>query len=642
MYKKSFLILVISGLITSTIYAEDLDSLKKRIPYLQNEELVDSYLLIGRLSFEQNSDIPELIKYSNIGLNKSQKILYVPGIINSLTYLGIAYSLQGEVIKSNIYYENALKLAIKAKDFTSIADLESKIGYNYDISSDYKSALDHYFKAAETMEDLHNYIGLTITYNNIAGIFSTQGQTEECLIYLHKSLAIVDKLKDPVDKMVVYSSVSTEMIELAQSDPVYLDSAMVYALRGLPIAIENKYQRRTGIFYLQLSRIFSLKGNDQKAKDYFEKAQEYRGSLSQDVLLLYYLRATDHYIKQQKDPLALKYIDSTYLELQSNMNELFGVEISKRSYELNKKLGNYQEALIAHEKLRDFESNIFNDERISQVNAIQQKFNKAQNEKTISQLNQEKQLLNKNKQIDRLKINLLVFGIILLLAMILLVIFLYRQKQIKQKKEILEVELRLNRSRMNPHFFFNALTSIQTLALKDGKTQEVSFYISKFSKIMRSSLESTYNELASLEDEMEFLRQYIDIQKFYSDNKFSYIIEISDEIEPSEYYIPSMILQPFIENSIEHGFKNISQLGKILIRFEKKNNELYIHIVDNGSGFKEQEKHKSYPSRASQIVKDRLFLLNKKYHSSASYAIRNLENKQGMEVIINLPIITQK
>lgn len=640
--RKTALLILLYIIVSLHVKAVDLDSLKRSLPYLQNEKLVDACLMVGRLSFENTSDMDSLYYYSQLAFSKSKEIEYVPGIINSLTYMGIAHSMKGEYEASNKCWEQGLKLAVLVKDYVSIADLESKIGYNYHNISNYKLALEHYFKAAETMEDLHNYIGLTVTYDNIAGIFGTQNQYEECLFYLRKSLALVNKLNDPYDRMIVYSSATLEMVEIGQKDPTYLDSALGYALKGLPIAIENKYQQKTGTFYLQLSKIYSLKGFENIANDYFLKAKEYRSYLTQHFLLLYYLRATDHYLSQQKNTMALAFIDSTYDALETDPNEYYGVEISKRSYELNKELGNYKDALMAHEMLRTYEASIFNHEQINQVNTLQQKYNKVQNEKTISKLNQDKQILNKNKQIDQLKINLLAIGAVLLLVIILLVIFIYRQKRIKQKKETLEAELRLNRSRMNPHFFFNALTSIQTLSLKEDKSVEVSFYISKFSKIMRSLLESTYTELFTIEEEIEFLKQYLDIQKFYSDNKFTYEIKLAENIEASEFYIPPMILQPFIENSIEHGFKNMKGDGSIVIEFKKTLSELNISITDNGLGFQKNEKHKSYPSRATEIIKDRLFLLNKKHKSHANYSLKSQMNMQGMQVNINLPLITEK
>jgi LytS/YehU family sensor histidine kinase len=138
---------------------------------------------------------------------------------------------------------------------------------------------------------------------------------------------------------------------------------------------------------------------------------------------------------------------------------------------------------------------------------------------------------------------------------------------------------------MNPHFIFNALSSIQSLSLEPENQSKVSGYISRFSKIMRQSLESTYNDLVSIEEEISFLENYLNIQKMRFPNKFDYQIEMADDLEIDEIKVPSMLLQPFIENSIEHGFKGIEYEGIILIKIFKENSQLKIIISDNGKGF---------------------------------------------------------
>jgi LytS/YehU family sensor histidine kinase len=99
-----------------------------------------------------------------------------------------------------------------------------------------------------------------------------------------------------------------------------------------------------------------------------------------------------------------------------------------------------------------------------------------------------------------------------------------------------------------------------------------------------------------------------------------------------------MILQPFIENSIEHGFKNISSGGEILIEFKKTENNLVIHISDNGSGIEISNNDNKHISRATQITTDRLFLLNKLKKSNATFTIT--ENKpRGTKIEIILPLL---
>ena len=121
-------------------------------------------------------------------------------------------------------------------------------------------------------------------------------------------------------------------------------------------------------------------------------------------------------------------------------------------------------------------------------------------------------------------------------------------------------------------------------------------------------------------------------------NKFDYQIEMADDLEIDEIKVPSMLLQPFIENSIEHGFKGIEYEGIILIKIFKENSQLKIIISDNGKGFGDSKLEKKYPSRAVQIITDRLAIINKNYKSTANFKI--VDNIQtGVKVEVCLPII---
>jgi sensor histidine kinase YesM len=218
--------------------------------------------------------------------------------------------------------------------------------------------------------------------------------------------------------------------------------------------------------------------------------------------------------------------------------------------------------------------------------------------------------------------------------------FFIRQQSLKNKQRILETEQRLNRARMNPHFFFNALSSLQSYALDGNDGKSIASNLSKFSHIMRETLESTYKEYVTIEQESDFLREYLELQKIRFPQKFSYTINIAPAIEPDDTLLPAMILQPFAENSIEHGFTGINYPGELTITFDKKEKDLHISIVDNGKGLVNTAKETSeHISRASQIIKDRIYLLNVKLKTKAAFTIDNNKNEKGVTVLIRLPLL---
>jgi sensor histidine kinase YesM len=220
-----------------------------------------------------------------------------------------------------------------------------------------------------------------------------------------------------------------------------------------------------------------------------------------------------------------------------------------------------------------------------------------------------------------------------------LVVIFFRQKVLKNKQTQLETEQRLNRARMNPHFFFNTLSALQTSALKEKDPLKLADLLSKYSRIMRSTLESTYEDLVSVEDEEQYLLLYLQLQQYRCNDSFTFSIAIDEQIERSEVLLPGMILQPFVENAIEHGFAGIERGGKIDISFGMQNAALVITITDNGAGIADSGSHKEHKSRATEITRDRLSLLNKKHKSHATFAITSNSGKPGTTVTLTLPLL---
>ncbi len=268
-------------------------------------------------------------------------------------------------------------------------------------------------------------------------------------------------------------------------------------------------------------------------------------------------------------------------------------------------------------------------DRLKTVTELEQKYEKSKNEKTIKELNQD-------SEIKSLRIKVLLFGIILAFFIIFIV---FRQKNLKSKQVIMEIEQRLNRSRINPHFFFNALTTLQGLAVKENDGKKIALNLYRFSSLMRKTLESSYNDSVTIEDELNFINQYIELQQLRQKDKFEFQVDISDEIEISNVLIPSMIIQPFLENAIEHGFSSIDYLGKIDLKLNIAPPNLLVTICDNGAGIRDTfHKKNDHISRAIQITKDRIYLINKDKKCNSSFTIKN-RMPNGVEVLLVLPLI---
>jgi len=384
-----------------------------------------------------------------------------------------------------------------------------------------------------------------------------------------------------------------------------------------------------------ISDVYYIKKDYHNALRYCKESLKYRKFLLPGEIIMSYAKYSDCASKLNQNETALMYVDSVKVALKYIDVKYYWLMYYERSYEYNRKAHKYEAAFESMERYNALKDSIYNVDKSTALNELIQKYNKVENEKTIGALNQQ-------REIDKLQIRSLFAFTGIAILIIVIIIFIFRQSLVKNKLKTIETEQRLNRARMNPHFFFNALASLQNISLSESKKDLVPGFIAKFSKIMRQSLESTFTELDTIENEIAFLTDYLELQKLRSESRFVYEFELDDGIAPNELLVPGMILQPFIENSIEHGFKNIDYEGSIKIAFKLEDKILKILITDNGQGIKEDEKHKMYPSRSTQIIKDRLYLLNKTYKTNATFDLTNLEQGKGTLVRISLPVIYKK
>jgi len=240
--------------------------------------------------------------------------------------------------------------------------------------------------------------------------------------------------------------------------------------------------------------------------------------------------------------------------------------------------------------------------------------------------------------------------ILLEIIFVLFLIFIfvkYRENKLKDKHFTELLEQRLLRSQMNPHFIFNALNAIQSYIFSHNPI-EAATYLSKFADLMRSILYGSREEFVSLDEEIKTLKNYIEIQQIRFEDKFDFKFEIDDDINSDFIRVPPMLLQPFIENSIEHGFKNLNRKGLITIIVKKEDNKIKFEIEDNGMGIDKVQSQKTkvqsskHKSMALNIVRERLRILNRdiigKYDLRIENIIKNDRGIVGVRIVFFIPL----
>ncbi|HFB99681.1 MAG TPA: hypothetical protein ENJ53_02640 [Phaeodactylibacter sp.] len=258
-------------------------------------------------------------------------------------------------------------------------------------------------------------------------------------------------------------------------------------------------------------------------------------------------------------------------------------------------------------------------------------------------------------KIENLVSQKLVIGLLSLLGLSFLGFFYYRNlvEKRRQKKEkqyqtqLREVQDAALRSQMNPHFLFNSLNSIRYfIVTKDN--EKATEYLTKFSRLIRMILENSKKKLVSLEEELQMLKLYVNMEQIRFENKFDYEVKMPSEINPSGIMIPPMLIQPFIENAILHGINPKDGRGKITLSFKKEMPFLIISIEDDGIGranakaLKQDSVFKK-ESLGLSITQSRLDLADSKSYQ-AKLEIIDLCNDEkeavGTRVLIWLPVFS--
>ena len=305
----------------------------------------------------------------------------------------------------------------------------------------------------------------------------------------------------------------------------------------------------------------------------------------------------------------------------------------------------YQKALAYKNKGIALDQEILNDGTIRYVNDILFRYDYEKKGNEIA-------VLAKQNEIVRLKLRknrtLLLIGALSLILLAGILYILYRQYQLSNEKKMLTLEQTMLRSQMNPHFLFNSLNSIKLYIINNDKKNAV-HYLNKFSKLVRKILEASSQREIPLAEELETVELYMNIENIRFSNDINFKISVSEDIDIHTVKIPSLILQPFLENALWHGLS--SKEGEKNISLAVSSGEagfINIAITDNGVGRDRAEKIKEgkvlkRKSIGIDITKERLANFSKDYQNSFHVEIIDIYDRSnvaaGTKILLHIPTI---
>lgn len=537
-----------------------------------------------------------------------------------------------QIYYSNINYAKVLAdqaFAI-AKDIEykkGMADVLMTIGIIYDIQGDVTKSFSTYKQANKQYDEIDNELGMANCKYNISILLIQQENFDEALGYANDAYQLYRGLKiaendynrfnanalGTIGNILVQKGGSLDTItyKLDQARDLYAKTGSV---TGICSTLNLK-----GDGYLK-------HGNFDKALIYYSKAEKLLLNQNSPWYLGYsYLGLTKTYLELNKLEQATLTAQKGIEQYRSIGSKFNLVELHKLLVLISERKGDYATALDNYRNVQSYKDSVSSEKQIKQLNQLKIEFKTEKKEAKIASLSQEISVrLLEIKQ----KNQAIIIGFMIALLVLSTFYFFNRQRSLKRQQSQTELEQRFLRSQLNPHFISNALLAVQNFMLKNQADRAAS-YLAKFSKLMREILENSRQEFILVEDEIEMLKNYMDIHKLRMNDAFDYTIKMDKSIDPESDTIPPMFVQPFIENAIEHGIVNAKNGGLIELSFIKSGDYISIEIKDNGEGLSKSEVTENHTSLSTTIIRERMELFNKSLKNKIQLLLGDYSNDQG-------------
>lgn len=247
-------------------------------------------------------------------------------------------------------------------------------------------------------------------------------------------------------------------------------------------------------------------------------------------------------------------------------------------------------------------------------------------------------------KISNQRLIIIVALVIIGLFLVVFGVMLARRKKMQMQLREAQLEQQSLRSQMEPHFIFNTLGALQSYIRSGNITKSVDF-LDRFSRLLRLSLDNARKNSVLLKDEVAALENYLNLQASQRDNSFDYFIEPYPGFESDGVLMPPMLLQPFVENAILHGFTKLNGRGWITVKITRQQQLLRCIIEDNGVGLNSNTVKDINRSHSTTITKERLRLLSTQTSRNATIEIVDkgkTEKRNGVRVTLTIPLILPK
>ena len=571
----------------------------------------------------QNEEPERALQLADSVTELSMKEGFHAGYIEGLIIKGkVSYSLNRLQLAEECF-ESALQTAItenlkEAEGSVLLAQSQMEIG-----RGNYTRALRKALKSQEIFRKSGDALKEGKALNNIAMIYAEQNKDSLAIRYYRESIRLKLQSGDTLSTATTYNNIGLAYIHLKQ-----------YKMAIGPIDTAYQIKQRYGVLYTadnltNLALAWEGMGDNEKAKKYYLKA-----------IQVFELPE----VGDEMMAVPLANLGEIYFR-EGNLTEA-GIFFSKSASNAEK-FNNKEDMIAAYDYLVAFYKKTVNPERVIEFlekrrviadSLAIEKSNEAIAEMMVLHDIQQEQnanaMLKKQNELQQLRFrNKTIIGLSILVMLIasgIIFWFSSRNRELKLSQEKIILEQKLLRSQMNPHFIFNAVNGIQSKILQKQELEAYT-YLTRFSQLLREVLINTHEDSVSLHQELETLKLYLTLEQMRFEEKFTFEVKQSPEIDLHEVMVPSMILQPFAENAIWHGLMplEINKTAKLTIEIFKKGQGIIVTIEDNGIGRDKSEELKKgfhHKSLGISLTRQRLALYK---NETGSITIKDLKDASG-------------
>lgn len=600
-------------------------------------------------SFNTLDDLFKVYKRDSL---KMKRLAATSGSISYIEGESYAFIHLGNIYRNTSKYEKAIDCHKKAEELASLSEDKhlkvislNMLGVDYRRMDLLRSALDNHaqaLKIAHSIQPISADIkrSIAVSQNSMGNIYLALKQYEPALNQFNKSLVIEQEVDNKLGLAINYHNIG-----YAKEGKGLLAEALIDYEKSLDYNNQINSDVGRAICLNSIGEIYVKQGDYDKALDFISRALE-KAELVNDQFYIASSNSSLGWVLSKQNNLndAEKKLNKAIgLSIDYNL-KLTEAEARKHLAEVNKKQGRFDNALNQYQRASSIENEITSEHNLNYVNDLIVKYESESKSNTIRALTDENEIVK--SRLEKFQTFLIISTLLLLLSGI--IFFVYnRNNKLRQEKKILTLEQDMLRSQMNPHFIFNSLNSIKLYIINNEKENAV-YYLNKFAKLIRKILVASKEKDIQLSEELDTMALYMNIENIRFSNEINFDISIDDSVNPENIKVPSLILQPFLENALWHGLSSKKENKNIQLNvFQKNDKFVTISIEDNGIGREASRliRNKKTLKRKSvgiALTKERLENFSKGFNNNYSINIQDLydsnNNASGTKVIIDIPI----